>query len=106
MNKLRCKQCGYKWVARVALPKKCPDCFSVKWNKKKGQLCRSQQKEQLLLLQFYFIWRWQSIRFVRTGQIKERRIMMGPNLESLQAYATENNEYPDYDWEEEEECDE
>ncbi len=32
MNKLKCIKCKYKWIARVAKPKACPNCHCRKWN--------------------------------------------------------------------------
>jgi len=33
--RLKCKQCGHKWVPRIANPAVCPSCHSPYWNKKK-----------------------------------------------------------------------
>lgn len=35
MYQKECKKCGYKWVPRVAKPKKCPNCQQRKWERKK-----------------------------------------------------------------------
>ena len=35
MNKIKCKWCGYKWLPRIANPKKCPNCGTRKYREKK-----------------------------------------------------------------------
>lgn len=30
--KLKCKECGEKWVPRVSAPKKCPYCQTMDWD--------------------------------------------------------------------------
>lgn len=30
-NPCECKRCGYKWIARVESPKKCPVCLHREW---------------------------------------------------------------------------
>ncbi|MCH7534409.1 MAG: dTDP-4-dehydrorhamnose 3,5-epimerase [Bacteroidetes bacterium] len=34
MGKVKCKKCGYTWLARVDTPKLCPKCKSRSWDKK------------------------------------------------------------------------
>jgi len=39
MEKLRCKLCGYEWYPRnpdlIPIPKECPKCKRMDWNKDK-----------------------------------------------------------------------
>ena len=35
MDKLKCKVCDYKWLARVFEPIECPNCKSRSWNDRK-----------------------------------------------------------------------
>lgn len=35
MDRLTCKRCGNKWIARTDNPKQCPGCKSLSWNKEK-----------------------------------------------------------------------
>lgn len=30
---LKCAKCGHSWVPRVAVTKRCPNCFSRNWDK-------------------------------------------------------------------------
>lgn len=35
---LRCQSCGYEWVPRVALPRRCPKCFSLRYEKRERRV--------------------------------------------------------------------
>lgn len=46
MEKLICKRCGYEWWPREPdkVPKKCPHCTSVVWDKEKKNSDTSKRK--------------------------------------------------------------
>ena len=35
MEKKKCNQCGFEWIARLKEPRACPNCKRYDWNKKK-----------------------------------------------------------------------
>ena len=35
LNRLHCKRCDHRWVARIPRPAVCPKCHTPYWNKEK-----------------------------------------------------------------------
>ena len=51
LPKLRCKQCGHKWIPRIPDPGVCPNCHSPYWNKpkrNKGAIIETETSNDVL----------------------------------------------------------